>query len=125
MFRSNCVLHVCATDKSLKEVEGSSTQKLGASDGRTPRDIRASRPQSNFFRKSPISPAPSKESVQKLAEDQVPQMDTDVSFELQKLEETKLAELKELAKTKGVKGYSKLKKGGLVELLNGVLQSSS
>lgn len=37
--------------------------------------------------------------------------------ELKKLEDMKLTELKEIAKSKGIKGYSKLKKGELVELL--------
>uniref|UniRef100_A0A3Q7F3B7 Rho termination factor-like N-terminal domain-containing protein n=2 Tax=Solanum lycopersicum TaxID=4081 RepID=A0A3Q7F3B7_SOLLC len=46
-------------------------------------------------------------------------LENHVESEAVKIEEMKLPQLKELAKSRGLKGYSKLKKSELVELLIG------
>ncbi|CAH1440385.1 unnamed protein product [Lactuca virosa] len=70
-------------------------------------DAKISRPPSNFTKRSPI---PSIERVQQ----------DEVKSESEGLETMKLADLKELAKSRGIKGYSKLKKAHLVDLLRTV-----
>nr|XP_043612161.1 SAP-like protein BP-73 [Erigeron canadensis] len=66
-----------------------------------------SRPASNFVKRSPI-PSLYAETL----EDEVKSV-----RDGEELEMMKLAELKELAKSRRVKGYSKLKKGELINLL--------
>ncbi|KAI4372012.1 hypothetical protein MLD38_010300 [Melastoma candidum] len=68
----------------------------------------------NFVKRSPI-PFPS------APRGRASMPDKDNGFSLQKLDGLKLDELKELAKSRGLKGYSKLKKMELVQLL--ILQS--
>lgn len=87
--------------------------------------FKMSRPVTNFVQRSPIPPPLlTAESIQKVSEERLPVVPAGEKLELQKLDEMKLAELKELARKRGVKGYSKLKKGELLELLKGLLQSS-
>lgn len=103
-----------------------SPQSYDEREGRASSDVKALRPTSNFVKKSPIPPPPLKEYTTEVVEEQkVSDISTDAKHEFQKLREMKLGELKELAKTKGVKGYSKLKKAELVELLKDILKSSS
>ncbi|KAI3740143.1 hypothetical protein L2E82_30564 [Cichorium intybus] len=66
-------------------------------------DAKMSRPPSNFVKRSPIPTEKVQEEVKS-----------------EGLETMKLAALKELAKSRGIKGYSKLKKGELIELLRTV-----
>nr|XP_043609041.1 uncharacterized protein LOC122580957 isoform X2 [Erigeron canadensis] len=66
-----------------------------------------SRPASNFVKRSPI---PSTYAERVVDEVQSARYEKE-------LEMMKLAALKDLAKSRGVKGYSKLKKGGLINLL--------
>lgn len=87
--------------------------------------FKMSRPVTNFVKRSPIPPPSfTLESTQKMSEECQPVGAAGEKLELQKLDEMKLPELKELARKRRVKGYSKLKKGELVELLKGSLQSS-
>ncbi|KAL6991249.1 hypothetical protein U1Q18_009367 [Sarracenia purpurea var. burkii] len=76
-------------------------------------DPKLNRPPSNFVKRSPI-PFPS--SPRKMLPEQKIESCSAIA-EQQKLEEMKLFELKELAKTRGLRGYSRLKKSELVELL--------
>ncbi|KNA11229.1 hypothetical protein SOVF_137120 isoform B [Spinacia oleracea] len=75
-----------------------------------------SRPPSNFVKKSPIpstTPLRSKEIEVTNREE----LSLEADKESSEIEGMKLIELKELAKKRGIKGYSKLKKSDLVELL--------
>lgn len=100
-------------------------------------DAEVARPVSKFVKKSPI-PSPSlvqddkevaEEQLQsvtrnKVADKQQQALTTDRESNVQNLDELKLPELKELAKRRGIKGYSKLKKGELLELLKGLSEST-
>ena len=87
-------------------------------------DSKLTRPPSTFVRRSPI-PLSNRGVPADLRSDQVPAADYKKETEipelkvlaLQKVEDMKLPELKELAKSKGIKGYSKLRKAELVKLL--------
>lgn len=95
--------------------------------------LKSTRPPSSFTRRSPIPTLSTTDEeiqsgIEKLPETPSPSFPRDEielnSEELPandeqslKLEEMKLTELKEVAKSKGIKGYSKLKKSELVELL--------
>lgn len=81
-------------------------------------DFKLTRPPSKFVKRSPIPS--SSTPTGKLLEPSngaSPHTAGTKEFELERVEEMKLPELKELAKSRGVKGYSKLKKKELVELL--------
>lgn len=78
-------------------------------------DPRSTRPQSSFVKRSPIqSPFNSKKRFE---------LKTETSSgnhgerEALQIEDMKLPQLKELAKSRGLRGYSRLKKSELVELL--------
>lgn len=76
-------------------------------------------PPSNFVRRSPI-PSPESQEVVKHAtpdENKIELGKKPIDVALQEVEKMKLPELKQLAKTKGVKGYSRLKKAELIRLL--------
>ncbi|KAL7243508.1 hypothetical protein ACSBR1_015829 [Camellia fascicularis] len=83
----------------------------------SPTDLQLTRPPSNFVKRSPIPFALS--SRKKVVEQKIEASSATAGEEKEspKLEDMKLSELKELAKTRGSKGYSKLKKSELVELL--------
>ncbi|KAJ0964881.1 hypothetical protein J5N97_026019 [Dioscorea zingiberensis] len=84
--------------------------------------LQVSRPSSNFVKKSPIPQPSSKDNIEGASEEQLNPVAAKQVLELQKIEEMKLPELKEVAKTKGIKGYSKLKKGELLKLLKELVQ---
>ncbi|XP_009621321.1 SAP-like protein BP-73 [Nicotiana tomentosiformis] len=99
-------------DKGLTHQRG---QKEPKADYSPTLDPRSTRPPSSFVKRSPLqSPLNSKEKVE---------LKTETSpgnhgeREAIKIEDMKLPQLKELAKSRGLKGYSKLKKSELVELL--------
>lgn len=79
-------------------------------------DLKLTRPPSNFVKRSPIPTSPNSRPN---TEDKKPSpaAGSENSLELEKVEEMKLPALKELAKSRGLKGYSKLKKSELIELL--------
>lgn len=103
--------------------KGSGRKEQKANDTFLP-ETKLTRLPSNFVRRSPIPPSTQRLKVN-LRSDDLPvtsngaKMKTpDLKEEaLQKVEALKLAELKELAKSKGIKGYSKLRKAELVKLL--------
>ncbi|KAG6756141.1 uncharacterized protein [Populus alba] len=81
-------------------------------------DVKLTRPPSNFTKKSPIpSPSTSRENTTELNSEASEGKASNHKLELPRVEKMKLTELKELAKSRGIKGYSKLKKGELLELL--------
>ncbi|KAL2475163.1 Rho termination factor [Abeliophyllum distichum] len=80
-------------------------------------DIKSSRPPSNFTRRSPVPSPSSPRNKVDLKSEVLPTMDVDTDIITKKFEEMKLSELKEVAKSKGIRGYSRLKKSELVELL--------
>ncbi|KAL3520059.1 hypothetical protein ACH5RR_018208 [Cinchona calisaya] len=81
------------------------------------------RPPSNFVRRSPIplskQVVPADHGSQELPAtgDEKEMKIPELKEPMQKVEQMKLPELKELAKSKGIKGYSKLRKAELVKLL--------
>ncbi|KAG9447857.1 hypothetical protein H6P81_013985 [Aristolochia fimbriata] len=111
-----------------KEGESSSLPRRRGSPKRVPvtedsppkGDYKLSRPTSNFVKRSPIpsQSVPPTERVGELEEEPTPSEEV----ELQRVDKLKLPELKELAKSKGIKGYSKLKKAELVALLTRLLR---
>lgn len=88
----------------------------------TPEIPKVSRPTSNFVKRSPIPKSSSKNNSEEASEKQVVPVTAKQVLELQKIDEMKLPELKEVAKTRGIKGYSKLKKGELLKLLKELVQ---
>ncbi|KAK1303037.1 SAP-like protein BP-73 [Acorus calamus] len=71
--------------------------------------------------KSPIpSPSTPKEEIVMISGGGLTAVVTEEASERPRLDALKLPELKELARSIGLKGYPKLKKGELVELLKGV-----
>ncbi|CAN4105633.1 unnamed protein product [Withania somnifera] len=98
-------------DKGLTHQRGQKEQETDYSPTSDPR----SRPRSSFVKKSPIrSLFNSKGKVELKTETSV---DNHAEREAVKIGEMKLPQLKELAKSRGHKGYSKLKKSELLELL--------
>ncbi|KAA8515079.1 hypothetical protein F0562_018134 [Nyssa sinensis] len=79
-------------------------------------DLKLSRPPSNFVKRSPI-PSPTSRRGKVFESKASSATAGNKELELQKVEEMKLPALKELAKSRGIKGYSKLKKRELVKML--------
>ncbi|KAL0873843.1 hypothetical protein Bca101_023548 [Brassica carinata] len=84
--------------------------------GKEPSKRQVARPPSKFIKRSPTRPSASdprgkltitKSSMEETEKEEKPPL----------IETMKLAELKEVAKNKGLKGYSKLKKSEILELL--------
>lgn len=74
------------------------------------------RPPSNFVKRSPIlSPLPLRINETEVSNREESSSAADKEFS--KIDKMKLSELKGLAKERGLKGYSKLKKSELVQLL--------
>lgn len=104
--------------------------------------LKSLRPPSRFTRRSPI-PTPKEEIQSKndklsatptlsiprdeieLKNERLPETDDYNDQQSKKFEEMKLPQLKEVAKSKGIRGYSKLKKSELVELLTRSLNDAS
>lgn len=94
------------------------------------------RPLSKFVRRSPIPAAlpldeqsllkkkDDVEKAQNVTEGEEKIADFEAS-EVQKIDDMKLSELKELARGQGIKGFSRLKKGELLQLLKEKLRASS
>ncbi|CAI9782080.1 unnamed protein product [Fraxinus pennsylvanica] len=81
------------------------------------KDVKSSRPPSNFTKRSPVPSLSSPRNEVDLKSEVLPTVDVNTEIISKKFEEMKLAELKEVAKSKGIRGYSKLKKSELVDLL--------
>ncbi|KAF7803290.1 SAP-like protein BP-73 [Senna tora] len=104
------------TEKVLTKTRGVSRKKKVAEHPQETK-FKLTRLPSSFVRKSPIpSPSPSapREVVLDLNDE-----DKQVQAE-RRLEKMKLTELKELAKSRKIKGYSKLKKGELIDILGAI-----
>ncbi|KAF8031009.1 hypothetical protein BT93_D0256 [Corymbia citriodora subsp. variegata] len=80
-------------------------------------DIKLIRPPSNFVKKSPIPFPSALRGKEEQWNEALPAAAGSNDSTSWKIEEMKLQELKELAKSRGVRGYSRLKKKELVELL--------
>lgn len=74
-------------------------------------DFRLFRPPSNFVKRSPI-PSPS------VPRGKILEMKKEPKEDAAAIEKLKLPELKQIAKSRGIKGYSRLKKSELVKLLS-------
>ena len=92
------------------------TQGMEEQADRAAADPKLSRPPSNFVKRSPI-PYPTAPRGNYLQHKSDVAAETTEELKLANIEKLKLTELKELAKTKGIKGYSRLKKSELVQLL--------
>ena len=90
-------------------------QGIGEKAAAATQDFKLSRPPSNFVKRSPISypTAPRGKNLEQNNE----AVATNEGLKLANIEKLKLLELKELAKAKGIKGYSRLKKSELVQIL--------
>ncbi|XP_073004713.1 uncharacterized protein [Typha latifolia] len=107
---------------SLKDATSEDAQPK---DHAVPGNAKLSRPVSIFVKKSPIPPPPlTQETSKDVPEEQLHAAVPNEASELQELDNMKLPELKEVARTKGVKGYSRMKKGELLEVLKVLVQSS-
>ena len=80
--------------------------------------LKPTRLPSKFVKRLPIpSPSSPRERILKLNDEASQARAGRKELKLPKIEEMKLTELKDLAKSRGLKGYSKLKKSELIELL--------
>jgi hypothetical protein len=81
-------------------------------------ELKSTRPPSKFVKRSPIpSSSTPGGNILELNDEALAARAGSKELNLPRIEEMKLTELKELAKSRGMKGYSKLKKSELVELL--------
>ena len=80
-------------------------------------DSRPLRSPSSFFRRSPI-PAPSPPRGRSMSIQLTKEEPTEKNPLVGTLDGLKLSDLKSLARSRGIRGYSKLNKAQLVELLN-------
>ncbi|XAR66588.1 hypothetical protein NMG60_11012870 [Bertholletia excelsa] len=106
-------------NKGLTRSRGVSQSEQEVQEYPSAADPRLTRPPSNFVKRSPI---PSSSSPRKVVDEQkIGPRAAVTKEELPTLDKMKLCELKELAKSKGIRGYSKLKKRELVVLLRSSL----
>lgn len=103
-----------AREKGLTKTRGVS-RKMKVEKQPQETDFKLTRLPSSFVRKSPISSLSALRGEVYELKDEDKQVQTET-----RLEKMKLQELKELAKSRKIKGYSKLNKGQLIEIL-GVL----
>ncbi|KZV14824.1 SAP-like protein BP-73, partial [Dorcoceras hygrometricum] len=103
--------------KREKTAEESSKMSLESPPSPLPPPSDFSRQPSNFVRKSPIPLVSRPRDTVGAKSETLISTNGKVEMESKKLEEMNVAELKEVAKSKGIKGYSKLKKSELIELL--------
>ncbi|PIA42123.1 hypothetical protein AQUCO_02100170v1 [Aquilegia coerulea] len=107
-------------NKVVPKRHGVPNTKGETKDSSLPTDFMLTRPPSKFVKKSPIRrPSTLEEDVDEVVSEESEAAIVSEEPQLHKIEEMKVSELKELAKSRGIKGYSKLKKGELVELLKG------
>ncbi|KAJ8761938.1 hypothetical protein K2173_006540 [Erythroxylum novogranatense] len=93
-------------------------KKMGNDEQLLETNIKLTRPPSNFVKRSPIpSPSAPRGQAAELSDEPSTIMVGSPELKLPRMEEMKLSQLKELAKSRGIKGYSKLKKDELMELL--------
>lgn len=117
--------------ESRKQVKGKTSKKVGAkalrskgtSEGKEMHDtsppvadFKLVRPPSKFVKRSPI-PSPQRGRGSHLRVDASQAIAESRELKVPSIENMKLTELKALAKSRGIKGYSKLKKNELIELL--------
>lgn len=100
----------------LTQRRGVPKKDQGIPDKQYVADLKSARPPSNFVKRSPI-PSPTNPRGKAVKLKNEVSVRTTSFNELPKVEEMKVTELKELAKSRGIKGYSKMKKSELVELL--------
>lgn len=83
------------------------------------RQVKVFRPPSNFAKRTPIPTAlgPPRGKLPVSNSNKALEEMTEKEEKVSLIETMKLAELKEVAKNRGIKGYSKLKKSELLELL--------
>ncbi|KAF9587731.1 hypothetical protein IFM89_004708 [Coptis chinensis] len=107
-------------NKASPKRRGASKTKGKTGDISPTSDFKLTRPPSYFVKKSPI-PRPSTLKGQAIDVANEDSLASSVRNDpdSHKIEDMKLSELKELAKSRGMKGYSKLKKGELIALLKG------
>ncbi|RWR96315.1 Rho termination factor [Cinnamomum micranthum f. kanehirae] len=107
-------------DEILPQRTGAPKREARPKENSPGADLQLSRLPSSFVKRSPIPvPYTPKEKISEVQGEGSPITVAVKDMELQRVDELKLIELKELAKSKGLKGYSKLKKGELVEQLKG------
>ena len=108
-----------ANDKTATRIRSVSKKEKGWQDYSQVTDSKLYRPPSKFAKRSPI-PSPTTPrgiSVELKNERSLTAAGEEEESDRARLEAMKLAELKELAKSRGIKGYSKLKKSELFNLL--------
>ncbi|KAF8391210.1 hypothetical protein HHK36_023512 [Tetracentron sinense] len=111
-------------DRKLPHRRGAPKKERSIQDSSPKVDFKLTRPPSSFVKRSPIPP-PSIPEVQvvEVIEERSPAAIGGKELKLERVEEMKLPELKELAKSRGIKGYSRLKKSELMDLLKGLSRS--
>ncbi|XP_059438658.1 SAP-like protein BP-73 isoform X2 [Corylus avellana] len=105
-------------DKVLIRRRGVPQKEQAVQNSQQVADLKSTRPPSEFVKRSPIpSPSTPRGKILELNGEALAARDGSKELNLPGIEGMKLTELKEVAKSRGMKGYSKLKKSELVELL--------
>ncbi|PON41135.1 Rho termination factor, N-terminal [Parasponia andersonii] len=105
--------------KILRRRRGVPKKEEGIQDDPPATNSRLTRPPSKFVKRSPIlSPVTPRGKFLELDNETETSLKADGSeLDLPRVDEMKLPELKELAKSRGIKGYSRMKKSELISLL--------